>query len=298
MVAVILNILKVIGIILLCLVGIVLLLILTVLFVPVRYEAKGYYRGDYTLRLKASWCLHLLSFVLFIDTEHPLTMEFKLFGIKFKKRAPKEEGQESEKTEMIQEEKMQKQEDTAQPQLTHTQDGKAQTNKSGVKDRKTKAEKLNFFQKIKLCIHTAFRNLIDLQKSILRFIRILKKGKDKLLFYIELLQGDEFHAAFARCKMQIFRILSNLKPKKMQMNLHFGRSDEPDLVGKILGIWGMTYPIHKGNIQVIPEFEQDILEGDFYVKGRISLYLYLWTVYIVLFDKNIKYLKACVTQED
>ena len=33
-------------------------------------------------------------------------------------------------------------------------------------------------------------------------------------------------------------------------------------------------------------------------KGRIHIFVYLWTAYIILFDKNIKQLKKCLLREE
>lgn len=302
MIAVILNILKVIGIALLCVLGIVVFLILTVLFVPVRYEAKGNYQESYAVKMKVSWCLHALSINFKIDTGHPLTIELRVFGIKLKidkkhpkrkKNIPEKEKQENRtESTLIQEKDNEEQIQQLQesiPEMADSIEDVVITDED---------ENMNFWQKIKKCIDVSGKNIRYFIRKMRHFVIRGCKVKKKAAFYLNILQGEEFQAAFKRCKVQLLRILANLKPKKLQIHIHFGRKNEPDLVGGVLGIWGMTFPVHKGTIQVIPEFEQDVLKGDFYVKGRISLYLYLWAVYIVLFDKNIKHLKACVMQED
>ena len=84
-------------------------------------------------------------------------------------------------------------------------------------------------------------------------------------------------------------IFKNLKPKKFQVNLHLG-FDNPELMGKIMAVNGMLYPVHLGKIAILPEFEQNIVEGNFIIKGRISIYIYVWTALFVLIDKDIKLL--------
>ena len=63
-------------------------------------------------------------------------------------------------------------------------------------------------------------------------------------------------------------------------------------------IWGMLYPLHEGKIALEPDFDSEILEGEFFCKGRIHIFVYIWTAYIILFDKNIKHLKKCLLRED
>lgn len=80
------------------------------------------------------------------------------------------------------------------------------------------------------------------------------------------------------------------------MNLHIGMED-PAAMGDLLGVWGMLYPIHQGHIDICPDFDQAVLEGEFYCKGRITVYIYIWTVMIILFDKDIRRLRKCLVRK-
>lgn len=310
MIAVILNILKITGIILLGFIGVLLFLFVLVLFVPVRYEAKGYYHDTYSLTWKVSWCLHFLTFRILVDEAQPLKVIFRICGIQVKKKQKKKRHPKKEKKAETEKQPVSSQDESGQgSSIEQKRDNFVQTNESRAKTKKAEASKqetdtgkrkkeLSFFEKIRISIQTAFYHLLHWKESGKQFFASCKKCKDKIRFYIHIIQSDAFAAAFERSKAQILRILSNLKPQKCHATVWFGRENEPDLVGEVLGIWGMTYMLHKGNVQILSSFDKDILEGEFYVKGRISLYLYVWMVYFVLFDKNIKYLKACVTQEE
>ncbi len=91
-VAVILNILKITGIVLLCIVGLVLLLVLLVLFVPIRYnlgfartgldsdppvDAKGY----------AGWLLHILHVSAYFPDRKGYNLVVRVFGIPIYKKS-------------------------------------------------------------------------------------------------------------------------------------------------------------------------------------------------------------------
>ena len=81
MLAIFLTILKVIGIILLFVIGLILLLLLIILFVPVRYSAKGSYKEKKPLiRLRVSYLLYL--FCLIVSYNEKLDYYIRLFGIK------------------------------------------------------------------------------------------------------------------------------------------------------------------------------------------------------------------------
>ena len=59
--AVLLLILKIIGIILLILLGLILLILAVVLFVPVRYQVSGSIGEKTTARIAVTWLLHAVS---------------------------------------------------------------------------------------------------------------------------------------------------------------------------------------------------------------------------------------------
>jgi len=82
MIGIILNILKIIGIIILAILGIVILLLALTLFVPFRYDISGHYydKEDYKAEVRCSYLLHIISFSLSYEKE--LASSLKLFGIK------------------------------------------------------------------------------------------------------------------------------------------------------------------------------------------------------------------------
>ena len=57
-----LLILKIIGIVLLCILAFILLLLLVILFVPVRYRVVGSYDKEAYLKAKVTYLLHLIGF--------------------------------------------------------------------------------------------------------------------------------------------------------------------------------------------------------------------------------------------
>ena len=69
MISVLLTLLKIIGIVLLSLLGLFLVLLLIVLFVPVRYRIKGYYKDEFVCHGKIIWLLHLVSVSIDYDKE-------------------------------------------------------------------------------------------------------------------------------------------------------------------------------------------------------------------------------------
>jgi len=92
MLAIILGILKVIGIILLCIIGLILLFLILILFVPVRYRAKGAYKDKiFNGRFEITYLLHILKIVAAFEKGKP-SLVIRLFGFRLKlKKEPKAE---------------------------------------------------------------------------------------------------------------------------------------------------------------------------------------------------------------
>ena len=76
MVAIVLGILKLIGILILIVLGLVLAVIFSVLFVPVRYRAEGSCYESFKGKASVSWFFHLISLKAFYDGE--LHVDFRI----------------------------------------------------------------------------------------------------------------------------------------------------------------------------------------------------------------------------
>ncbi|MCQ2523226.1 MAG: hypothetical protein MJ123_02710 [Lachnospiraceae bacterium] len=80
-VAILLKILQVIGIVLLSILALILFAGLLVLFVPIRYKAEGGYNdGNYSLKAKASWLLHIVSVSFDMVKGNETALIIKIFG--------------------------------------------------------------------------------------------------------------------------------------------------------------------------------------------------------------------------
>jgi hypothetical protein len=122
---------------------------------------------------------------------------------------------------------------------------------------------------------------------IRNFISFCKNAKDKVEEIKSIIQDERNQEAFRLCKEQLFVVLKHVRPKKYKINVKFGTSD-PALTGQILGILGMLMPLYKNNAVFIPDFENAILEGDIYLKGRVTLARVLWIAWKLYRDKNVK----------
>lgn len=306
-----LTILKIIGIILLIMLGLIFLILLMVLFVPVRYHGKGSYSdGMYTIRLRASWLLHIISVNGSLQREQDLHVYLKILGITIydslktidRKRKNKKvkstktktrstgEIQAASSEDIISEETIDEEavneaffsEDTISEDMTVNNSfqnklADSDTKKSHifVKIKKFFIKFVNFFQKIKF----TFNKVCD------TIVRI----KNNIKYYLEVLQLDSTKQAIATGKKQLGYVLKKLFPRKYRVNLHLG-FDDPAMMGEVLAVWGMFYPVHQGNIDIQPEFDHAVMEGDFFLQGHISVFVFVRVACVLFFDKDIKHL--------
>ena len=80
MLGIFLGILKWLGILLLVLLGLVLTVLLAVLFLPVRYEAEGSFRGELLAKGQISWLWRLFSIQAVYDGDTEVSL--RIFGVK------------------------------------------------------------------------------------------------------------------------------------------------------------------------------------------------------------------------
>ncbi|MBQ4283800.1 MAG: hypothetical protein IJB96_07740 [Lachnospira sp.] len=69
---------------------------------------------------------------------------------------------------------------------------------------------------------------------------------------------------------QLKYLLRKLKPKKGHLNAHFGM-DDPETTGKIAMYLAVAYGLLGIDMNIQPDFEQKIIEGELYLKGRLQL---------------------------
>lgn len=316
MVSILLTILKIIGISILVILGIIILLVLLVLFVPVRYKAGGSYmdnRAD--ISGKVSWLAGIISITARYQNEQSLHIRAKVFFIpvfdnlrkhkqkkKTNHRRKKEEPQ-LQAASVTEEQKTEQEEiDTNNPPIEIVRKPLAEEIEQTAETERTadeaaiseiegeESDKTSILQKIQNILIKFIEFSKNIKFTFQKIYVIIINIKDNIKYYLELLQQESTKRAFALCKKQFLRILKNLCPQKCSVKLHLGFED-PSVLGNVLAIWGMTYPLHMGKIDISPEFEQEIIEGTFSFKGRVNIYILLWTAWLFLMDKNIKQLR-------
>lgn len=306
MIPVISLILKIIGILILSVLGLLILGMILIFFVPVRYQLKGYYHNDYLIDIRISWLLKIVRLSFTQTSNTPGKFKISILGMEIKERKnrhnsetiqnnkKKDKRQTENHIEANSDTEVQEQENlTAELQMEEVK----QENLPENEIPSIPEQKQDFISKIKSLFANFFRQIINIKYEIMHLCDIMQKICSQIRKYIDILNSDDFHNAVYKSKRQLKRIFRNMKPRKMNITINYGDSEHPDSVGSFLAVWGMLYPLHQGNIALFTSFDTDLFEVDFFIKGRISCYIHLRTLYLILFDKNIKHLKELVTQE-
>ena len=289
--------LKIIGIILLIILGILVLSVCVVLFVPLRYQGKAEAKGtlgSVKAHLKFSWILHLVSgYVTYEnkETKWQVRILWKKLNVEKKvsqdtstvEEADVEEADVGEATVEENENEIKKGECEKEVFSEEAStEGEVEEGESSQDDgskeckaqkSRVKKRKKNIFEKIKY----TFCDFCDKIKALI-------KKKEKLQ---DFLTNEIHHSAWRKLKQEIWRLLRFLKPKKLFLNLHFGFED-PSVTGKVLAALSMLYPFYLDHINLEPEFDEKILEGDAYIKGTVRGLHLLVVIWNLFFDKNIK----------
>lgn len=107
--------------------------------------------------------------------------------------------------------------------------------------------------------------------------------------------------SIAFVKKALLSILHHIRPRKLKGQIHFGM-EKPSDTGKILGYSSMLYSWYGDNIQLIPDFEQSVFEGDLYFRGHVQLYIFVFWALRGLLNKDIrkliKYIKHIKNKEE
>ena len=108
--------------------------------------------------------------------------------------------------------------------------------------------------------------------------------KDKVVAFIE---AEEHKNAFKKLLQEFLRLLKKLKPKKLKGNVEFG-FDDPSKTGSMLAYLSILYPFYGDNISITPHFDDAMLKGDIYIKGRLRIvYMVNMGIRLIL-NKNIR----------
>lgn len=290
MLGIFLGILKWLGILLLVLLGLVLTVLLAVLFVPIRYEAEGNFRGELLAKGQISWLWRLFSIQAVYDGDTEVSL--RIFGVKPGRK--KETAERTEKTEtpdpVVAGSGKRPEEEVplyeSRPKAEAPASEKHQGTEEGIKEKvpaagtknakngqKKKRVRQSLFQKIKVTFQ--------------RICGKLKTAEERWQKLMEFLEKEENKNTFRLLKRQVIRFFKHVLPGKVSGTVRFGFED-PYTTGRILTYISPFYGWYGRTIQVIPVFDEQVLDGELSLKGRIRIATLLFIGFQVWRDKNFR----------
>ena len=312
MLTIILGILKVIGITLLILLGLILLILGLVLFVPIRYKGDGILNDVVKeAHMKVTWLLHAVH--VQIDYNHPDKPKtvIKVLGInieKFKKQK-KESSTEETTSEPENKNPKKKKEKTKKEKknrydintalLDNDDENASETAGTSNNENTSSAENTGNEEPVSENIRRMVEQAQALQKETWRdkvkrivnkITSVYNKIKDILLnikYYMDILQEEDTQGMIKLTLDALLDILKKLRPKKLVAHVQYG-FETPDKTGQVLGLYWMFKPVLGKDVEVVANFEEKILEGDIFLKGRITVFTILVNALKVVLDKRFK----------
>lgn len=311
MLHIILLILKIIGIVLLCIIGAVVLALVCVLFVPVRYRIEaarkeGEGQPPAVVRVKVTWLLHLLNILIRYPNETLVRARLMIFTI-FRmpdKKTPKDKKRKKKKEkESLEKDSKGKSSDAAEQTVAEKIPAvtikamKPEEDEAGTEEAYSFTDKLRALPAIIRKSFWKIKSLLEnIQYTIQRFCDKIKSISDNIQYYKEVVESDLFKKSFGLCKEELIKCLKSLKPQTFQARLTVGM-DDPAATAEILAVWGMLYPVWGGQVDVAGDFETKRIEGRVFIKGRIRLCTILWVAVRIYFNKDIKRLLKLLKKE-
>ncbi len=332
MLGILLTILKVIGIIILCILGLVLGILLIVFLVPIRYNVQGDIYEEYNIKVKVHWLLHLLHIVVQLKGK-VIEISVRVFG--FQLFSMKKEPEQSEVDEVknqvnnqddVQEniteeqvseeisEEVSEEVSEGTQELVEIEDNVEEievqeeyqeenleekpifesVKKIETVDERTLSEKIE--DKLNELADKIADKCENIEKTIEDLQDKIEKIKKTVTHYLDLISHERTKRLLKRVFKEIGGIFVHIAPRKLKANLHIGM-DNPATTGQICMYASMLYPIYKDNIQLEPDFEEKVLEGTFACKGRIRLGHFIAMIIRIVFNRDFLYVITHIKQK-
>lgn len=296
MLTIILGILKIIGIIILLFIALLILLLSLVLFVPIRYFVKAEYNQQAVGEFNIHWLLSIIS----IKGNYKESFYYivRVFGLKIvDSRKEKKVVSKNKKTKQNKktnfENSLNKEREDEVMQDLEPEIASQHLEESKVEDSSSDKPKNFFLAKVWRKIKETIWNIRFKFKAIC--VR-MKKFKEKIRYYLDILEDDNTKEALQLAKNQLLGILKHIKPQKLKIYIEYG-DESVEQTARVMALWGMMYPIFLEHIIVMPFFEESKLYVKAYVKGRITLFVFVLVMIRIYFNKNIRVLLEQLKRE-
>lgn len=301
---------KIIGIIIGVILAIAVLLVCIVLFSPIQYEVKAEFPGDYKkikAGAKVSWIFHLFSFQAMFQ-EQRFRWKARAAWIRLgEKKEKTKKTRKSEPTtqvvrkiETVQETKIKEEEmpkvkvaenekrleerDAIAQQIEESYQAKEQKSQGNKKKEKSKEQPKKKKRSLGQKVRNYFKKIKYTWNRICDKIKILIEKKEQAVQFVE----DEDHkAAYQFVLKNLIWIKRFLGIRRIKGDLTYG-FDDPYRTGQILAVSSILFAFIGEYINLTPDFENEILSGKLYIKGKIRLIYIVILAVRLLLNRSIR----------
>ena len=282
---IILNILKIIGIILASILGILLLMILVVLFCPIRYHVFGTEcynnEGNHSnIIVKVSWLLHLIGLDVSINSNISIYLRVLFFKKKLdgkknadiEKSATNDSGTDASENSEIKNNEYTDEENVYSKNINNINN----TDNSDDSNDSDNTECIDNNEDV------SKKQTKSPKEKLLKLEEIIQKVKD-------IINNPIYKEAIIKIKNELINLLKAIIPYKLFFKARFS-TGSPDTTGIALGILAM-FPIgYQNRWKIEPDFESDnaFIDSSFDIKGKIYFYKVLAIAIRLLIDKNCR----------
>lgn len=301
----------IIGIIL----GIVLLLILLVLFVPIRYQFYGQKEKEPVIKVDVSWLLCLIHGWFYDEAKQRLATVkiagFQVFEKQFDPRKKKPERprcreqavdeesiawlpDESEPPEIVYRRVKNSWQRVDQTKVDQTLDTQLEDSLAKDVGADTELPVSDWVDvepiNVELDSDTSTTEQLtgnDQRESEQTKEEPIEGGgrKQQVKLFWQFLRQDKNKGIFKHVMGQLFKIVKDILPKQAKGHIHYGLTN-PSLTGYLYGGYQALWA-DKLELELIPNFDVNVLEGEFIVKGRVWLAGIVYRLLRLVFDPRI-----------
>lgn len=296
-----LLILKIIGIILLSIISLLLIIIALILFVPIRYRiiANKFEDSDFYAEIKLTWLLHFINILIKYTDDLYYKVRVILIPIKKSDNLKKHKNN-SKKTkpdfddtksidegENISDKSVN--EDISDNEISKDKEEIVSTSDLDENDDDNIKfdENKGIIYKIRFVLTKFFEFLFNIKEKLNEAYNTVVNIVKDIDYYINALKDERNKKVISLCLSQASSIINNIKPKVFNGNLTIG-IDDPYTMGQILSIYGILFPIIHDKITINPVYDKEVIEGDLYIKGRISVFVLIRAAIKIYFNRDYK----------
>lgn len=322
MLGIILGILKIIAFIVLFILAFLMLIILLILIAPLNYKTKLLYKEKIDIKLNANYFFYIFRFRLVYKDNLEYSLKIFNFTIFSNDEDDSEENSDDSENIVIEENSLYKESICDNKGFTNRKDDILLTQKESDTFKANKQEKFlkdkNNFKKDVIIEENKENTGADKEEfkhkeKNFNDVKIKKSGmrffiKDKIkIFKTRLKSIKKRLGQFDKKKKKIFKsikdeknrlaikilfkllikLLKHILPQRVKGRVEFGFED-PATTANIVGYISLLHPKYYKRVEIIPVFNNEIIDVNLDIRGRIQLIYILYILVIGFFDKNIR----------